>query len=105
MYKQQPPKFIIFLPVLTLITFIILGIIYSKFILSDKSYTLWVIIISFIIGMFLSAIELRFILKLKSRSNVTNQLSDKEIEWRMAKYVANLFDEDIPFDKLEKNNN
>ncbi|MHA2248737.1 MAG: hypothetical protein ACXAD7_00175 [Candidatus Kariarchaeaceae archaeon] len=86
-----------FQPVLSFVSITILGIILAQYVF--PSWKIQIILMSIILGGTVAAIELRSIVK-SGRKTVPrkNKISDEEAKLKLAKYVAEVFDEDIPFD-------
>lgn len=94
-------------PVLTFVTMIILGVVVARFLVQDECLRAPIIIFSFVMGMIIAAFELRIIINRNRMATSDPPLSMKEedVKKRMARFVAELFDEDIPFDELEEKQN
>jgi hypothetical protein len=88
-------------PIVTFIGFITLGIILAVYVNTNEGLRLPIILISFLLGLLIAAAEIRVMVK--KTSEKTNQEDTKiSREEKVARYVAELFNEDIPFDEEEK---
>lgn len=96
--KNSRPS--VFVPILTFLSITIIGIIVIQYIVPDTQYRLPIILFSIVLAFIVSGIELRGIVRYKvPKSNI---ISDEEAEMNMARFVAEMFDEDIPFDEIER---
>ena len=103
---------------LTFISVIMIGVILAVYVVKDEQYRAPIIISFFLLAFFLTGLELVSIVKhsnkmeeqeKKERKRGKGKKKDKKIEetrkkqkeLKMAKYVAELFNEDIPFEELE----
>ena len=92
-------------PIVTFVSMIVLGIVISVYIVKNDSLQLPIILFFFFLGILLAALEMRATLGRKRRQNSgisQVKVSDKEAKDRLARYVADLFEEDIPFDDLDE---
>lgn len=95
-----------FQPVISLVSIIILGVIIAEYIVQNDTWTAPIIIFSFLLGLAIAVIELRLIIK-KNRTRSTDKPDKKEeldTKERLARFVADLFDEDIEFENEEIQN-
>lgn len=95
-------------PIVTFLSIVIVGIIIAQYVI--PTWKVLIILLSFVLGGFIAGIEFNRMIKstkksMKKESLTKEYVSEEEKQQRLAKYVANLFDEDIPFDQLQKNNN
>ena len=90
----------VFIPVLTFLSITIIGIIIIQYIVPDPQYKLPIILFSIVLAFIVSGIELRGIVRYKVPKE--NIISDEDAEMNMARFVAEMFDEDIPFDEIER---
>lgn len=90
----------VFIPVLSFLSITIIGIIIIQYIVPDPQYKLPIILFSIVLAFIVAGIELRGIVRYKVPKE--NVISDEEAEMNMARFVAEMFDEDIPFDEIEK---
>ena len=90
-------------PVVTFIVIITLGIVIAVGVNNNENYRLPIILISFVLGFIIAALELRAIVRI-SRESVENNDSKLSRDEQVARYVSDLFGEDIPFDETEENN-
>ena len=90
-------------PLITFASMIILGVIISKFVITEQRYKLTIILFSFLAGLFVASMEMRAIIgrRRREKSNSAPKLSEKEHKQKLARYVADLFDEDIPFEEFD----
>lgn len=91
-------------PIITFISVIVLGIIISEFILTKDAYQLPIILFSFFAGLLIGALELRAVIgrkRIEASQTTRTRLTNEEAKNKLARYVADLFDEDIPFDEIE----
>ena len=91
------------LPVITFLSIVIVGLVITLKIYTNPEYRLSIILFSILIAFFVSGYELRTLAKMKVRKET--KLSDKDKELELAKFVADLFDEDIPFEEIDKREN
>ena len=89
-------------PVVTFIVIITLGIVLAVGVNNNENYRLPIILISFVLGFIIAALELRAIVRI-SRESVENSDSKLSRDEQVARYISDLFEEDIPFDELEEN--
>lgn len=100
----RQPRFPILVPIVSFISIIVLGVIFATRILPEQ-YQLAMILISIVFAFFVSAVELRSILRMTAtRSKLEKQevLSEEEREIYTAALVAEIFEEDIPKEEYEK---
>ncbi len=90
----------VFIPILTFLSITIIGIIVIQYIVPDTQYRLPIILFSIVLAFIVAGIELRGIVRYKVPKEKI--VSDEEAEMKMARFVAEMFDEDIPFDEIEK---
>ena len=107
---------------LTFMSIMIIGVIIAVYVVKDEKYRAPIIISFFILSVFLTGLELASIVrasnkienqegkKRKKKKRGKKAIEDderdnKEKEMKLARYVADLFDEEIPFDELEDNAN
>ena len=90
----------VFIPVLTFLSITIVGIIIIQYIIPDTEYRLPIILFSIVLAFIVAGIELRGIVRYKVPKE--NTVSEEEAEMQMARFVAEIFDEDIPFDEIER---
>jgi len=90
-------------PIVTFVSMIVIGVVIAVYVNQNPSLRGIIIIFFFIIGLIVAALELRAIIgrkrtqqKYATKSPAVN-LDAKD---RLARYVADLFEEDIPFDEL-----
>ncbi len=109
----------------TFLSVSVLGIIIAVYIVKNPVLTPYIIVLSIIVGGIIAGMELALVVRKSNRENppltreerlakkekrkvdknkVQMEL-DREKELKMAKYVASIFDEDIPFDEIESNEN
>ena len=90
-------------PVVTFIVIITIGIVIAVGVNNNETYRLPIILISFALGFLIAALELRAIVRI-SRESVENTASKLSRDEQVARYVSDLFEEDIPFEELEEKN-
>ena len=85
---------------MTFVGFIALGVVIAVYINTNVSYRLPIILLGFFAGFIVAGAELRAIVRQSKNSNESteNELSRDE---KVARYVADLFDEDISFDEFQ----
>ncbi|NHJ32140.1 MAG: hypothetical protein FK732_04700 [Asgard group archaeon] len=90
-----------FQPIFTFVSIIILGIILAQYVLT--AWKVQIILLSIFLGGLIAALELRNIAR-SSRKKVKrkNKISDEEAKEKLARYVADIFDDDIPFKEENK---
>lgn len=86
-----------FQPVVTFVGFIALGVIIAVYINTNPSYRLPIILAGFLVGFTIAGAELRSIVNKSKNVEETDQ-DNLSRDDKVARYVAELFDEDIPFD-------
>lgn len=101
---------------LTFLSVIIIGVILAVYVVKDEQYRAPIIITFFLLAFFLTGLELVAIVKHsnkiaeqekkvkknkkgKKKNKIEEELKQREL--KMARYVAELFNEDIPFEELE----
>lgn len=91
---------ITFQPIMTFIGFITLGVVIGVYVNTNASYRGPIILLGFLAGFIIAGAELRAIVKQSQSSNEDsdNGLSRDE---KVARYVVDLFDEDISFDEIQ----
>ena len=85
-------------PIITFVSVLIIGVIIAVYVVDDESMRLPIILGSFFIGIFLAVLELRAIIgknRIKEMSVNKNKDGLEEREKRLAKAVADLFEEDF----------
>lgn len=98
MLSSSSRQNIAFQPIMTFVGFIALGVVIAVYINTNASYRLPIILLGFLSGFIIAGAELRAIVKHSQSSNEDNyELSREE---KVARYVADLFDEDILFDEI-----
>lgn len=87
-------------PVVTFIVIITLGIILAVGVNKNENYRLPIILISFFLGFFIAGLELRTMIRLSREFSTTN---DHELtrDEKVARYVADLFEDDISFNEQQ----
>lgn len=90
-------------PVVTFIVIITFGIILAVGINNNENYRLPIILASFLIGFLIAALELRTLVR-TSRQITDNDESKLTRDQKVARYVAEMFNEDIPFDEFQDAN-
>jgi hypothetical protein len=92
-------------PVVSLVSIIVLGVVIARYIVEDESLRLPIILFSFFLGIVVAALELRVIVRQsKELEQIEREqnIPEEEVKKRLARFVADLFDEDIPFDELDE---
>ena len=88
-------------PITSFIAVLVFGIVLAVYIVPDESMRLPIILLSFFAGILIAAMEMRVIVR-RSRTlemiGTKSKLQDEEVKQKLARFVADLFDEDIPFD-------
>ena len=85
-------------PIITFVSVLIIGVIIAVYVVDDESMRLPIILGCFFIGIFLAVLELRAIIgknRIKEMSVNKNKDAIEEREKRLAKAVADLFEEDF----------
>ena len=91
-------------PVVTFIVIITFGIVLAVGINHNEDYRLPIILISFILGFAIAGLELRTLIRISRESSSTNE-SKLTRDEKVARYVADLFEDDIPFDEIQNEEN
>jgi len=95
-------------PFVTFISMIVLGVVIAEYIVTNKALEVPIILFFFFAGVLVTYFEMRAIIhrrKLQSAYIKNTSLSDDEVEDRLARFVADLFDEDIPFEESSEDEN
>ncbi|MCE7736823.1 MAG: hypothetical protein GPJ54_18210 [Candidatus Heimdallarchaeota archaeon] len=101
--SSSPKQNIAFQPIMTFVGFVALGVVIAVYINTNANYRLPIILFGFLAGFIIAGAELRAIVRQSQNSSEPN---DKELsrDDKMARYVADLFDEDISFDEIPPHN-
>ena len=89
-------------PIVTFTTIIVFGVVVALFVVKNDALIAPIIILSFIVGGVVTGFEIRRMVK-KSIVPIKEKSDEKEMDQKekLARYVSDLFEEDIPFDKDE----
>ncbi len=88
-------------PLISFMVIVILGIIIAQYVVAVSFWKFPIILLSFILGGILAIMELKRISKPSVNYPRKKKLSIEEKKRNLAKYVAEVFDEDITFDEIE----
>ena len=92
-------------PIVSFISFLSLGIILGVYVNKNEEYVLFYILAGIIIGGLIAGFELRSLVKKPLEITEMRPLTAEEKQNKLSRFVADLFDEDIPVDEIEKKKN
>lgn len=87
-------------PVISFISIVIVGLIIAIYIVEDENYRAPIILGSFVLGIIIVAFELRAMVNYSEKLGKNKKT--KKSYYAFERKVADLFNEDIPFDELEE---
>ncbi len=90
-------------PVVTFIVIITFGIILAVGVNKNENYKLPIILVTFLIGFLIASLEFRTLIR-TSRQTSDSDESKLSRDEKVARYVAEMFNEDIPFDEIQEEN-
>ncbi|MDH5402365.1 MAG: hypothetical protein OEY49_07735 [Candidatus Heimdallarchaeota archaeon] len=103
----QTSKIGILNPIMSFLSIIIIGIVISQYLVKDESSELPIIIGSIVLALLVAIIELRVMVRsYKTAPTIvmSKPLTEEERKDRLARFVAELFKEDIPFEEVDQQN-
>ncbi|MDH5645499.1 MAG: hypothetical protein OEZ01_05800 [Candidatus Heimdallarchaeota archaeon] len=92
---------------MSFLSIIIIGIVISQYLVKDESSELPIIIGSIVLALLVAIIELRVMVRsYKTAPTIvmSKPLTEEERKDRLARFVAELFKEDIPFEEVDQQN-